>query len=105
MRRPFGFNVIGYVSSNSGLGVSARHITKLLLDKCCPVAILDLEPGKGRGRHDLTFDAYSVKSPQDLPYAINLVVLAIPSLPLFFLNPPTVLGQNDDSLQPGSDYA
>ncbi len=30
---PLGFNVIGYVSSNSGLGVSARHITKLLLDK------------------------------------------------------------------------
>ena len=102
-RRPFGFNVIGYVSSNSGLGVSARQITKLLLDKSCPIAILDIEPGQGRGRHDLSFDSYTVKTPEDLPYALNLAVLAAPSLPSFFLHPPTILG-SDDVLQPGSNY-
>src|ERR1700681_1085726 len=101
--RPFGFNVIGYLSGNLGLGGSARHLTTLLLEKGYPVAVLDLDPGIGRGRHDLSFDAYSVKSPRDLPYAINLAVLAIPSLPSYFLDPPTVLGSNE-SLQPGSQY-
>ena len=102
-RRPFGFNVIGYVSSNTGLGVSARQITKLLLDKSCPIAILDMDPGQGRGRHDLSFDSYTVKTPEDVPYAINLAVLAVPSLPSFFLHPPAILG-SDDVLQPGSNY-
>ncbi len=39
----------------------------------------------------------------DLPYDINLAVLAIPSLPSFFIDPPAVLGSNE-SLQPGSHY-
>src|ERR1700730_17657181 len=101
--QPFGFNVIGYLSGNLGLGVSARHLTSLLRDKGYPIAILDLDPRARRPRHDLSFDSYSVKSPTDLPYAINLAVLAIPSLPSFFLDPPTVLESNE-SLQPGSHY-
>ena len=99
----FGFNVIGYVSSNSGLGVSARHIAKLLLDKGYPIAILDLDPSGGRGRQDLSFDAYSVKSPAELPFGVNLAVLAIPSLPSFFLDAPAVLGSNE-ALRPGLEY-
>ena len=98
-----GVNVIGYVSSNSGLGVSARQITKLLLDKGYPIAVLDLEPGAGRGRHDLSFDSYAVGSGEDLRYGINLVVLAVPSLPSFFLEPPAVLPGHNSSL-PGFEY-
>ena len=102
-RAPFGFNVIGYVSGNLGLGVSARHLTSLLLDRGYPVAVLDLDPGMGRGRRDLRFDAYTVKSPNDLPYSINLAVLAVPSLPDFFLEPPLML-DSTESLQPGFTY-
>lgn len=102
-RKPFGFNVIGYLSGNLGQGVSARHLTALLIDKGYPVAILDIDPGAGRGRHDLGLDTYAVKSPADLPYGINLAVLAVPSLPAFLLDPPKVLGGNE-SLQPGFKY-
>jgi glycosyltransferase involved in cell wall biosynthesis len=101
--RPFGFNVIGYISGNLGLGVSARHLTALLLEKGYQVATLDLDPTMGRARHDLSLDAYAVQSPEDLPYGINLTVLAIPSLPSFFLNPPTIVG-GKATLQPGSRY-
>ena len=57
----------------------------------------------GRARHDLSLDAYSVKTPTDLPYGINLSVLAIPSFPSFFLRPPVVVG-GIESLRAGSDY-
>ena len=102
-RGRFGFNVIGNVSGNLGLGVSARHLTALLIEKGHPVSILDLDPGLGRGRQDLAFDNYSVKSPDDLPYAINLAVIAVASAPAHFLTPPPVLGGNE-SLQPGAHY-
>ena len=102
-RRPFGFNVIGYISGNLGIGVSARHLTALLLENHYPVATLDLDPAMGRAGHDLSFDAYSVESPADLPYGINLSVLAVPSLPSFFLHPPMVVGRTD-SPRRGCDY-
>lgn len=101
-RRSFGFNVIGHISGNLGLGVSARHLIALLLKKGYPVATLDLDPAIGRARHDLSLDAYAVKSPSDLPCG-NLSVLAIASLPSFFLRPPAVAGSNE-LLRPGSDY-
>ena len=103
-RMPLGFNVIGYVSSNSGLGVSARHIDQALARSgAIRLQFSTSIQAAGRGRHDLSFDAYSAKSPVDLPYDINLAVLAIPSLPSFFLDPPAVLGSKE-SLQPGSHY-
>jgi glycosyltransferase involved in cell wall biosynthesis len=101
--RPLGYNVIGYVSSNSGLGVSVRNIIKLLLDRECPISVLDVEPGFGRGLHDLSFESHTVKSPEELPHPVNLAVLAIPSLPAFFLEPPSVLG-GVPSLRVGADY-
>jgi glycosyltransferase involved in cell wall biosynthesis len=85
-KRPFGFNVIGYVSANLGLGVTARNSVKLLLDKGFPVAIYDLDPGFGRSKHDLSFEEYTVKSVDDLPYAVNFIVLPPPELPKFFQN-------------------
>ena len=101
--RGLGFNVIGYVSSNSGLGVSVRNIARLLLDKNCPLSILDLEPGFGRGGHDLSFQSYTVTSPDKLRHPINFAVLAVPSLPAFFLEPPTVFGREQPT-RTGADY-
>jgi glycosyltransferase involved in cell wall biosynthesis len=99
-----GFNVIGYASGNLGLGVSVRNIAKLLVDNRHSIAVLDLEPGLGRGRQDASFDACMVKSPADLPYSINLAVLAVAALPSFLLDPPTVLLGESEELQPGFDY-
>lgn len=69
-----GFNLVGYVSGNLGLGVAARHIASLILSKEFPLAVFDLS-GAGRGGHDRTFDQYAVSVPDALPYAITLFVL------------------------------
>jgi len=74
-KRAFGFNVIGYVSANLGLGVNARNLTRLLLDKGLPVAIYDLDPGLGRSKHDLAYEQYFVKTPDELPYCISVFII------------------------------
>src|SRR5688500_9588735 len=84
----FGINVIGSVSSNTGLGVSARNIVRLLLARGCPLSILDLDPGKSRGGHDLTLSRYFVERPENLSYPVNLAVLPMVSVPDFLVNSP-----------------
>lgn len=54
VRRTFGVNVVGYITGNLGLGVSTRQTIRLLERAGVPVALTDLDPGLGRGGHDLT---------------------------------------------------
>ena len=71
----FGFNVISYVSGNLGIGVTARNVVRVLLERNCPVAILDLDPGEGRKGFDNSLEKYCVNSIEDMPYGINLMIL------------------------------
>jgi GT2 family glycosyltransferase len=71
----FGFNVISYVSGNLGIGVTARNVVRVLLERGCPVSILDLDPGQGRKGFDSSFEEYYVNSIQEMPYGLNLLVL------------------------------
>ncbi len=71
----FGFNVISYVSGNLGIGVTARNVVQMLLERGFPVAVLDMDPGLGRKGHDKRFDQYVVSTAAELPYAINLLIL------------------------------
>jgi glycosyltransferase involved in cell wall biosynthesis len=80
MRR-FGFNVIGHVSANVGVGVVARNAIRSLLEKGHPVATLDIDPGRGRTGSDTTYDYLAVPNFDDLPYGISIVVLSITALP------------------------
>ena len=100
-RGQFGVNVIGHVSANIGIGVSARYLVQLLLDRNCPVAIFDMDPGLGRGKYDLTFDRFALQRVEDLPYSINLVILPAATLPHFFLD---VLPRWSDGLNVGLIY-
>lgn len=70
-----GFNLVGYVSGNLGLGVVTRHIAALILRKGFPLAVLDLDAGHGRGDYDQSFCEYVVSSPEVVPHGINLFVL------------------------------
>ena len=78
--KPVGFNVIGLVSANAGLGISARLMVQLLLSKGYPVAIYETDPGLGRGNHDKQLEKYTVESPDDLPYQINFYAYDPPGL-------------------------
>jgi glycosyltransferase involved in cell wall biosynthesis len=88
MTTPFGINVIGYVSSNVSLGITARHFIKLFLDKEIPVAIYDIDYKRSPNARVLEYESLSVKTAAELPYSINLFFLSMGQLPAFFLNPP-----------------
>jgi len=85
---PFGFNLIGHASANTGLGVTLRNLAKTILDNSYPLAILDVDPGHGRAGHDLSLAPYFVKSANDLSYCVNISTLSITSLPYFIFNYP-----------------
>jgi glycosyltransferase involved in cell wall biosynthesis len=70
----FGFNVIGYISGNLGLAVTARSLIDALMAKGNPVAVYDLDPGAGRGKHDNRFDHLAVSVPEALPYPVNVFI-------------------------------
>lgn len=76
-RNTVGFNVIGYVSANLGLGVCARSLIAALLAQNYPVAILDMDPGENRTGSDRRYAHLAVPDWSDLPYDINLVVLPL----------------------------
>lgn len=91
----FGFNVIGFVSGNLGLGVSARNIIAALLAKQFPVAVFDLDPGEGRGGSDTRYSHLAVRWPQELPYDVNLLVFPMELVGPLVLNAPEIFARPD----------
>jgi len=89
--RTFGFNVIGPISANAGLAVTARNVVRVLVQRGYPVALFDIDPGLGRGGHDLTYQTLMVKSENELQYAVNLSVLSITALPDFVIQRPALM--------------
>lgn len=71
----FGVNIIGHVSGNLGIGVTARNFIALLLEHNIPVKILDIDPGLGRWRADLTYAHYEVASERDLTHQVSIFIL------------------------------
>ncbi len=81
--RGFGVNVVGHVSGNLGLGVLARNVVSVILSRGCPVQILDVDPGLGRGGRDQSLVEYSVGSVDQLSYPVTLLVLTPHSIVYF----------------------
>jgi glycosyltransferase involved in cell wall biosynthesis len=86
LTRAVGFNIVGYLSGNLGLGVAARHVASLVLNKNLPLAVFDLDAGPERRGHDLSFRDYAVSCPDALPHAITI----------FVLSPQTIVGLTQD---------
>ncbi|WP_221053038.1 glycosyltransferase family 4 protein [Methylomonas koyamae] len=91
MNGNFGINVVGYVSSNVSLGITARHFIKLFLNRQIPVAIFDIDYKRAPNAREQEYQALTVNDPQQLPYSINLFFLSMGQLPGLFLHPPTGL--------------
>ena len=91
--------MIGPISANVGLAVTARNVVRVLLQRGYPIALLDIDPGLGRGGYDLTYQALTVESEAKLPYAINLCVLSITALPDYIIDRPMLMGY--DTLNAG----
>ncbi len=70
-----GVNVIGHISGNLGIGVTARCVVQALLDRGVDVTTIDIDPGMERAGADRRFDRLAVQRYEDLPHAVNLFVL------------------------------
>ncbi|GAB4261712.1 MAG: hypothetical protein Kow00122_18400 [Thermoleophilia bacterium] len=77
--KPFGFNVIGYLSGDLGLGVSARNTVDTLLSRGEPVRVVDIVPPRGPGS-EKRFDHLRGRPGEEAPYAINLFHLTPPEI-------------------------
>lgn len=81
--RPFGYNVIGHLGSNLGLGVAARNVARLIAARGLPLAVLDVPIGDKRlidAAERGEFDAHRVADFEALPYSINLFVVGFDRL-------------------------
>lgn len=76
---PRGVNVIGHVSGNLGLGVAVRSTIARLLAWGHPVAVVDIDLGSARSRHDLSYA--SLKCDRSCSHPLTL----------FHMNPPEVI--------------
>jgi glycosyltransferase involved in cell wall biosynthesis len=97
--RPFGFNVVGHVSANVGLGVVARNAIRLIISRGHPVATLDIDPGRGRTGHETEYSELAVRAFDELPYGVTLVILSITALPDVLVDGRIVL--KDDVINAG----
>ncbi len=88
MNANFGINVIGYVSSNVSLGITARHFIKLFLNRKIPVAVFDIDYKRAPNAREHEYQALTVEHPKDLPYSVNMFFLSMGQLPGLFLHPP-----------------
>lgn len=70
--KTLGFNVIGYLTSHTGLGVAARNTMHLLQSKGYPVVGLDIDPGLGRTNQDHTVRHLLADPNQPLPHPVNV---------------------------------
>ena len=78
MNRLPGFNVIGFVSRQFGLGVMARNLIRLLLERGYPVAVHDLSSrGLPPKKNYEQYEKYFVKQLEDLPVGINIFALPV----------------------------
>ncbi|MDO8938538.1 MAG: glycosyltransferase family 4 protein [Methylicorpusculum sp.] len=82
----FGINVIGYVSSNLSLGITARHFIKLFIEKGIPVSVFDIDYQSAPNAKSNEYEALTIKPGTELPYSINIFFIALRNLPALFLN-------------------
>jgi len=79
-KKPFGFNVCGFLSKDFGLGFAARNTVKLLLDNHFPVSVYDIAISGYSGPKTSVYD--SLKSDQDNPFPYLITI--------FHVNPNTL---------------
>ncbi|NTW28732.1 MAG: glycosyltransferase family 4 protein [Coriobacteriia bacterium] len=79
--RQLGFNLVGYVTANLGLGVAARNTLARLVEANEPLRVISIDPGSGHVGKDATHE-HMVARTTHVPYSVNL----------FHINPPEVIG-------------
>ena len=71
----FGLNVFGFLSGNLGMGVTARHYLRNLIDHGVPVQPVEVLVGGGRSHHDQRYGDVWTTVFDQVPYPINFFIL------------------------------
>ncbi len=71
----FGVNLIAFHSANLGLGVSARHYYRYLLESGLEVCPVDLPVPGGRSGHDLSYADKFAPLDRATPHAVNVFLM------------------------------
>lgn len=80
-KKPFGFNVCGFISAHFGISVAARNTIQVLCGQHLPVSVIDIPLTSNRSGKVNTF-SHLHSSPDNLfPYAITLFHLNADMLP------------------------
>lgn len=77
--KPFGFNIIGYVSGDLGLGVAVRSTIETLGQRGEPIRVIDVVPPQGAGSKTW-FEHLQGEPGMEAPYAINFFQLTPPEI-------------------------
>jgi len=88
-------NVIGYISGNLGLSVSARGVIEALLENGINVSIVDIDPGLGRGGHDNRYKFLNQDPSNPLSEGINLFIVPPPGIESFQVSYPNLFEGNN----------
>lgn len=81
-----GINVIGHISGNLGLAVSARNIVGCLIKRGVQLRLLNIDPGMNRDNFDTTYNELFVQSLDQLIFPINLFILPPTEYTIDFIN-------------------
>jgi len=73
--RPLGINLIGFHSANLGLGVSARHYYRFLVEAGLDVCPIEVPLRGGRSGHDTSYADQWLPLDEPAPHAVNLFVM------------------------------
>lgn len=71
----FGINLIAFHSANLGLGVSARHYYRYLIDAGFAVCPVDVPVPGGRSGHDMSYADRFAPLECETPHAVNLFLM------------------------------
>lgn len=71
-QRSFGFNFVGHVSGNFGLGVAARNTLAEMVKLGYPVAVVDVPGANGERGEDMSYSQLQLPRGVPLPYGVTL---------------------------------
>lgn len=92
-RPPFGFNIFGLASANTGIGFATRQTARVLQARGYPVCIIDIDAGHGRSGKNMECQDLFLAPECPPPYAVNLLIEGAPDIASFVLKPNRLIAE------------
>ena len=80
-----GFNIIGHLTTSTGMGNAARFIAEMLIRQGHAICGMDVPYGSNASQKKVTPSFVLIDSPHKLPHRYNIICVSIQLLPTLFL--------------------